>query len=132
MPGVAPRLGDTVAVVTGRISFALALAAAMAATLAAGCGSDESRSSTGYVSINEAEGFFRVYYGGRWDCAGHGIPDYTEAVVDAALMDQVERAGKKADQLPYRFVSCRLVSGGGRNVREDEIGPGSVLTYGIP
>jgi hypothetical protein len=97
-----------------------------------GCGSNDSDSPDGYVSVIEAKFYFDGVYGGRWDCVGHGIPDRNEVLVDLELSEMIEKAGSRRNLLPFRFVSCRLLSGARQSAREDDVHPGSVLTYGIP
>jgi hypothetical protein len=99
--------------------------------LLAGCG-ESSDPPTGYVTLDEADYYFSVYYGGRWKCRGHGPPDHAESLVDPAITEVIEKAGGRANLLPFSFASCRLLSGGNKQAREDRVEPGSVLTYGIP
>jgi hypothetical protein len=116
-----------------RFQVVAALVVALAGVGAGGCGSSGPPDPEGYVSILEARSYFEIIYGGHWKCEGHGVPDRTEFLINDELREVIEEAGHRRNLLPFEFVTCRLgIYGGNRSAREDGIGPGSVLTYGIP
>jgi hypothetical protein len=90
--------------------------------LLVGCG-DSPEPLAGYVTVEEADTYFNVLYGGRWECAGHGPPDSLSMNLEPRFREK---------PLLFRFASCRLLSGGNSQAHEDGVGSGSVLTYGIP
>lgn len=95
---------------------------ATALLLLVGCG-DGFDPLAGYVTLEDAHEYFSVSYGGRWECRGHGLPDFLSRNLEPRFRE---------DPPLFRFTSCRLLEGGNKQAREDRVEPGMVLTYGIP